>query len=476
MSDYPYVFIAMHLIFVHGWSVTNTDTYGSLPQILAAKAGASGLSLNLIDIHLGRYISFRNEVRMDDVCRAFDQAVREKLDDGAGGIKPFSCITHSTGAPVVRCWMERYYGASRLAQCPLAHLVMLAPANHGSALAILGSGRLGRIKAWWGDIEPGEGILEWLELGSTGGLALNRAWLDYPAPPVGGFRPFVLIGETIDKKLYDHLNSYTGEVGSDGVVRVAAANLAHGWLSLHQGGKRVRMAGGGEATLFQFIGQLRSAKPCPFLVVPKASHSGEDIGIMRSPTPKNADTKPVVAAIIEALAVTTKAEYEAVYQAWGKATDNEQSGKGRRRRFFQIVFQINDDQGQRVTDYDVLLLAGPGYDPDKLPKGFFVDKQVNKHSPERITFYLDYDAMMAVPDGQFGFRVTARPDKGFAFYLPAEFRSNARSLDEFVDPNSTLYVDIVLRRLVDRETVRFDPAVDGPRDFTHAEPAGPLVP
>src|SRR5690606_8548268 len=136
------------LIFVHGWSVSCTDTYGDLPKILAAQAAARGLSLELIDIHLGRYVSFRDEVRMDDVVRAFNQALRETLPvpktERADGIAEFACITHSTGAPVVRCWMERYYGAAHLKDCPLAQLVMLAPANHGSALATLGSARVGR--------------------------------------------------------------------------------------------------------------------------------------------------------------------------------------------------------------------------------------------------------------------------------------------------------------------------------------------
>lgn len=59
----------------------------------------------------------------------------------------FSCITHSTGGPVVRAWVERFFGADRLSNLPLKHLIMLAPANHGSALAQLGKARVGRIKS-----------------------------------------------------------------------------------------------------------------------------------------------------------------------------------------------------------------------------------------------------------------------------------------------------------------------------------------
>ena len=465
----------MKLAFVHGWSVHHTDTYGDLPRVLATRGAARGLALDPVDIHLGRYISFHDSVRMDDVVRAFDRALRDALGDGEGGIAAFSCITHSTGGPVVREWVQRYHAAA-MADCPLEHLVMLAPANHGSALAVLGAARLGRIKAWFEGIEPGEKILEWLELGSSAARALNQAWLEI-VPFAGGsaFMPFVLTGETIDAKLYDHVNSYTGEAGSDGVVRVAAASLAYGWLSLRQGARKATMAGGGEATLLDYDGKLRGSASGAFRVVPEASHSGNKLGILRSPTLANAETKPVVGAILDALAIGTKTAYAALVADWAKATEAEQAGKGKGRRFFQIIFQVTDDQGARVTDFDVLLLAGAKYDPDKLRKGFFVDKQVNKHSPERITFYLDYDAMMAVPDDQFGFRIVARPDQGFAYYRPAEFRSNARALDDFVDPNTTLYVDIVLRRLVDQETARFGGIDGAPGEFKHAQPGGQLV-
>lgn len=471
----------MKLVFVHGWSVHNTETYGSLPAIVAARAPEHRLAVEFVDIWLGRYISFRNEVRMDDVARALNQALVDTLPDGDGGIEPFSCITHSTGGPVVREWVDRYYGSDNLAECPLRHFIMLAPANHGSALAVLGSSRVGRLKAFGEGIEPGDGILRWLELGSDEAFALNHAWLDYqPLAPGSRFRPYVLIGETIDKKLYDHVNSYTGEAGSDGVVRLAAANIAHRWLSLTEGETQVAMTGVFEkdgktpkkASLLAYGNDLRVAEPCPFLVVPDAAHSGTKIGIMRSPTLENADNKPVVLAILKALSVNTKKAYQDLAAEWEAATVREQSGSGRRRRFFQMIVRVSDDQGKPVTDYDFVLLAGEKYDPDKLPRNFLVDKQSNKRSRQTITFYLDFDAMMAIRDGRFGFRVVARPDEGFACYVPVEFRAEAATIGTFVDPNTTLYLDITLRRHLDRETARLDPASDGARSFKKTEPGG----
>ena len=95
----------MQLIFVHGWSVTSTDTYGNLPQVLSNAAGNYGLELEIRHIHLGKYISFHDEVTMDDIARAMDRALRDLPGNSDDHIAPFSCITHSTGGPVVRCWV-----------------------------------------------------------------------------------------------------------------------------------------------------------------------------------------------------------------------------------------------------------------------------------------------------------------------------------------------------------------------------------
>src|SRR5690606_29632708 len=114
------------LVFVHGWSVTSTSTYGDLPARLkreAARRGGPGL--DVAHVYLGQYVSFRDEVRVGDIARAFDHAIRGVLA-GAGRDRRFACITHSTGGPVLREWLDQFYvRTGRLADCPLSHLVML---------------------------------------------------------------------------------------------------------------------------------------------------------------------------------------------------------------------------------------------------------------------------------------------------------------------------------------------------------------
>lgn len=155
----------MKLVFVHGWSVTSTSTFGDLPQVLQ-KVAPSKLNLEITDIYLGEYISFNDEIALEDIARAFNYAIKEKLPN-----EKFACITHSTGAPVIRMWLDIYfkdtYMTNTLLDTPLTHLIMLAPANHGSSLAILGKSKVNRLNAWMDGVEVGTKVLDWLQLGST---------------------------------------------------------------------------------------------------------------------------------------------------------------------------------------------------------------------------------------------------------------------------------------------------------------------
>ena len=139
------------VLLVHGWSVRSTDTYGELPDRLETEARRNtNLRLDIRNIWLSKYVSFSDNVRLDDLSRAFDAAIWRELGPVLKSGRRFVCITHSTGAPVVRDWLYRHYLSRPNAdQCPMSHLIMLAPANFGSALAQLGKSRVGRLKAWF---------------------------------------------------------------------------------------------------------------------------------------------------------------------------------------------------------------------------------------------------------------------------------------------------------------------------------------
>ena len=311
------------VVFVHGWSVKNTNTYGQLPERLVREAAARGVDLQTRNVWLSRYVSFRDEVQVEDLSRAFQAAVERDLADVLKRKDRFACITHSTGGPVVRDWWNRYYLEPRQApRCPMSHLVMLAPANFGSALAQLGKSRLSRVKAWIQDgLEPGTGVLDWLELGSPESWELNRKWITGPKTVIADSEvfPFVLSGQTIDRSVYDHLNSYTGEAGSDGVVRLAAANLNATWIRLDQ--EVVRLEGDDEPVAPKLVpGSARYSPETVFKVIPGRSHSGKDIGILRS-VAKTDRPHPTVEAVLACLDVSSIAGYDALRERF--AAENE---------------------------------------------------------------------------------------------------------------------------------------------------------
>ena len=164
-------------------------------------------------------MSFHNEVTMPDIARAFQAALEHELGDASPRAGAFACITHSTGGPVIRAWLQQHYLAGHR-RSALSHLIMLAPANFGSALVQLGLSKLSRLRsAWFDGVDVGTGVLDWLELGSAQSTALQPEWLEQGAALIGpqGVFPFVLTGESHDPQLYDFVNSYTAETGSDGV-------------------------------------------------------------------------------------------------------------------------------------------------------------------------------------------------------------------------------------------------------------------
>jgi len=450
----------MRVIFVHGWSVEHTDTYGELPSWL--KGQSDGFKIE--NVYLGKYISFVDTVTLDDIARAFDQALNDAL--GKKRDEGFACITHSTGGPVVRLWMKLYYGDA-LANCPLKHLIMLAPANHGSALAQLGKGTASRLKSLLGGVEPGLRVLDWLELGSDESWSLNENWIDYDCV-ASGIYPFVLTGQSIDRKFYDHLNSYTDEAGSDGVVRACAANMNYRLLRLHQAGKGP-------------VEDLSKRSPrTAFGILPGRSHSGDDMGIIRSVTEAGASRHPTPKWVLKCLRVASKEDYLELCDELDDLTKQTQRDErvetekklfGTKKyyisRYSMLVFRFVDDRGALLTDYDLYLTGGPNYSPDDLPPGFFVDRQRNRRSPGKLTYYVDYDVLRKglnkeKMEGRIGLRVDAKPlesDESLAFYRSMEYQSDEDGVSEILCPNETLMVEFKLQRWVDSRVFRIEPSL-----------------
>jgi hypothetical protein len=321
--------------------------------------------------------------------------------------------------------------------------------------------------------------------------------------------PFVLTGQTVDHKLYDHLNSYTGEVGSDGVVRVAAANLNATYVRLEQ--EPVKLEKDKPVAPKLSVAELKSGPPTAFKIVQGRSHSGTDIGIMRS---VRADGKPhpTVSAVLDCLKVGTRADYEALrsrFESENAATQEAERVEVHDRillpgtvtvtdRHSMIIFRVRDDQGERIGDFDLKLVALPpgvtrgAPSPNLLPKDFFVDRQCNQRDPGTLTYYVNADIIAGCEAakepgtgrvvreasrgaGILGFTLEPHLAKGFVHFVEAELEATPQVLSEVVRPNQTTLVEIVMRRVVREGVLRLVPLTNrSDRDFSKDPPGDPL--
>jgi hypothetical protein len=114
-------------------------------------------------------------------------------------------------------------------------------------------------------------------------------------------------------------------------------------------------------------------------------------------------------------------------------------------------------------------LASQNNDPNRLPRGFFIDRQRNRRNAETVTYFVNFDVMKGAPEvkaGQtvvrpaghsaesLGFQVIPRPDNGFVHYLPCEIQASTNLLDNALQPNSTTLIDIRLQRVVNKNVFR----------------------
>lgn len=493
------------VVLVHGWSVRNTDTYGGLPERLKLEARrVPDLDLDVRQIWLSEYISFHNEVTIPDIALAFQAALERELAGALRDKQRFVCITHSTGAPVIRAWLQHFYIGRGLMNLPLSHLIMLAPANFGSALVQLGLSKLSRLKAWFEGVDVGTGVLDWLELGSAQSLTLNLEWLQQGASYIGpkGFFPFVLAGQSHDPKLYDFINSYTAEMGSDGVIRVASANMNYTHVRLEQMTPVTDKESKLGFSAPQLNAEALAVSPAvPFALIPGVCHSDVRMGIMRS-IPANTTPNAAVSSILQCLRIASRKDYAALFDTFRVQTAEVQQQEQVEDRSnlgpfnhqvivdpcCMLIFRVRDDQGNTLKDFDIIL-TGKDNNPNALPPGFFIDRQRNHLNPGTLTYYLNYARMFGAPAVTYrgrqlrpalpacehlGLHVIPYPQDGFVHYLPATLAASAENLVNFIRPNQTTIVDIVMRRIV-REGVYRLTRDASPVNFTKQPPGTPIT-
>ena len=123
----------------------------------------------------------------------------------------------------------------------------------------------------------------------------------------------MLTGQRIDRSTYDNLNAYTDEAGSEGVVRVAAANMK---LRSHS------PAAGKDGGL-KMLKDERTKRTATG-VVPGRSHSGDKMASSGSVKSDDDGSHPTLYWTLQCLQVTSAAAYTRLVKELDKLTEKTQ--------------------------------------------------------------------------------------------------------------------------------------------------------
>ena len=478
--------MARQVVILHGWS-DNSDSFKPLAGFLKRNG------FRTVPLFLGDYISLRDEIRVDDVSKRMEAVVRaaqRRTGRNKLGAK-FDLIVHSTGGLVAREWISSHY-TSR--PCPVQNFLMLAPANFGSALAHKGRSMLGRVfKGWKTGFETGAEMLYALELASPYQLQLAQSDLFVPegtspraAPALYGadrVRPFVLVGTYPYQELAARL---TNENGSDGTVRVAAANLNCHGMTVDFSGERSRLR---EPEVRHWRKRGGEGARFPLAVLPDRTHGDivrpADAGGSRDPEQQ----AQLGQLILQALR-TTAGTYGQVADQWeavstatrrlaGDDVERERLfGRGSvaayYHEYFQLVVSAQDEFGTPIPDFFVRFVKKPrrrllraASDLERASI-FFHDEVLeaahpHRRSPEHRNFFIDrydmmrpggwYDQIPEPSERQLHFSVTAAdPGDRIAYF---ERKPGARGIvflhrqgegERWLKRHTTHFINVVVPR------------------------------
>jgi len=341
------------IAILHGWS-DSSKSFRDLRDFLV------GRGYDVAQVWLGDYVSMEDDVRVEDVGKRMEAVLRAAIESGDLEV-PFDLVVHSTGGLVAREWIHRHYPDGG---CPAKRLIMLAPANFGSRLASLGKSMIGRVAKGWNNwFQTGAQMLSGLELASRYQWDLARRDLldasGAASGPYGEGRvwPFVLTGS---RPYADGLRQIVNENGSDGTVRVAAANL-------NAGGMTVDFSRNHRSpTVLPWHWRAGEAR-FPFAVLPDRDHGS----IIRpaASTGVRGDAGGLLGRLLlEALACDSDARYAEIHRDWAALSeDTAELGRDAARladafdrnaptpehlhQYLQIVSFIRDDHGRPLEDY-----------------------------------------------------------------------------------------------------------------------------
>jgi pimeloyl-ACP methyl ester carboxylesterase len=464
------------VLIVHGWSDTS-QAFHPLAQFL------NGQGFQTVALYLADYISMEDDVSIEDAANAMERAVQAQISGGTLQL-PFDLVVHSTGGLVARNWLATYYTGVAPASMPVQRMVMLAPANFGSALATIGQTMLGRVlKGWDHGFHTGKLMLDGLELGSPfqWELALSDLFAQGPANAGTIYAadlvwPFVLVGSM---PYQSGLAQMVNEHGSDGTVRVAAANLnAYGAtldftdssaptiLGMTANNDAASVAHGAFTPWLHRYGEIMTF---PLGVMNRRDHASITDPASLGDGESDAEQTLFQQYLLSALSCNSFDDYQLIEQAWRSHSDLVQdpvNADTDHHSHLQMNVFVVDQYQKPVSDYLIEFLA-PNYQQNTDLSGVFHDKVIqNVHKCAQNsalrTIYIDRQSLFdlfyaAIPAGlpkELRLSISASAPGNNVRYFDhaygAEGEFVVHSVDEatrWLHRNATHFLKIVIPRL-----------------------------
>jgi pimeloyl-ACP methyl ester carboxylesterase len=480
------------IVLIHGYSSESptpdptsiANIYGDLPRRLRE-------SYDVVEVDLSRYVSLNDSVSIADIARALNRALTEQHADLLQS--GFHVVIHSTGALVIRTWIRLF----SLRPSPVRNLVYLAGANLGSGWASIGQGQVAR----WGRFvfergaQRGVKVLQSLELGSSPTIDLHLSFTEPESRMLEDYKvqEFIIIGTQADPGWFAFPIRYAHEDGSDGVVRVAAANLNFNHFVIEPNETAaslpwtaIRTAVQAAAVKAEFpqyyavktqscAGKDRPFVPCgiPY----RCAHSGDQMGIVSGTV-----TREQVERMLK-LALETPERTMTAYQRAVTAFDREtaatfEAAKTMQKPGFfnfladprnqydphaQIIFRLRDQDGLPIpiASSDIFFVSEQGAKGTVPIQSIIEHTSVSGIAPNVITFYVRtqkfdrrakgwVDQLASVSD--FALEITAiepaAPTQNpLISYLPLRMPLSGRQLKSLIQSHRTTIIDVILLRL-----------------------------
>ncbi|OGX13796.1 MAG: hypothetical protein A2351_00735 [Omnitrophica bacterium RIFOXYB12_FULL_50_7] len=435
------------VVILHGYS-DHSSSFQPLARFL------SDNGFKIVDLWLADYLSMFDELSIHDLGQAMGKAL---IDQGIPQLpKSFDLIAHSTGGLVVRSYLAQYY-YGHPDKCPINHLLLLAPANFGSPLATLGKSMLGRIfngRDWDHLFQTGTRILQALELASPISWELARTDLFDPQNPL--FMPkniytTVLIGS----ESYGGLKDLTYENGSDGTVRVSAANLNARYYRLNFQPFNV--------PLLEEI--PRQYEPIAFGVLYGFNH-----GSIVNPLNSNQDASPLGEIILNSLQIDSEQAYQEHIGRLAAMTERTfitgQSHANLKNQSYHeyqnFIVRVYDQYKEMIPDYFLEFFQKDDPDDkvmDKIHSEILEKVRVYSEDASHRSFLFDItDLKKEILDkgGEVSLNITvAAKSKRISYCNPQQallVASQGENL--FITPNATTFFDIKIDRLQSSEVFK----------------------